>query len=120
MCSALSSTSSNVPPREVLWYQGPRPIAFPRLFLETEHRGERLRHEAAIGQRSKLDQPHAIRKGVQSCPRGHLHRQAGLAAAAGARERQHACGADHPFELGDLLLPADEARQRVGQVVLGW
>ena len=103
-----------MPGREVL-DNGLRQV-LSRLLLEPEDVGHRLRYEPRFRQRGELHQPDAVRIGFQQVPR-HLHRQAGLAAAAGANEGEQPRRAEQLLDLRDLLLAADEAGQLLRQVV---
>ena len=55
----------------------------PRFLLDAEYRRHRLRHETRIGERSELDEPHAIGEVVHDFG-SNLQREARLADAAGA------------------------------------
>ena len=57
------------------------------LFPKSQRRGDLLHHQGRIGQRRQLDLPHPIRIRFHQVRR-KLQRQAGLAAAARADERQ--------------------------------
>ena len=73
-------------------------------------RRHRLRHQAGIGQRRQIDDPDAVGKAIEHV-RGQLERQARLAAAAGAGERQQPGGRDEPQELRDFPIAPDEVRE---------
>ena len=93
---------------------GPR-----RLLLDFERLCHGLRHETRIRERGELDQPHAVTKRVEQLA-SHLDREAGLARAASAGQRQQPIRRHKLLELHDLLLATNEARQLTGQVVPGF
>ena len=67
-------------------------------------------------ERREFHEPGAVRE-LLECVGGNLQAKARLAAAAGAGEREHAVPCQQRLDLRDLLLPPDEARQLLGQVV---
>jgi hypothetical protein len=86
------------------------------LFADVERGGRRLRHESRLRERRELDEPDPIRERLHQVPR-YLQCQPGLPAAARSRERHQAMILQQGMDLGDLLLPSDEAGERQGQVV---
>ena len=113
-CSALSSTSSNC--RDPSHSASVSTRSLPGLLADAERVRHGLADERRIAQRRQLHEPDAIRILVKQRVR-HLQRQPGLAAAAGADQRQQARGGQPLLDLRDLSLAADEARQGLGQVV---
>jgi hypothetical protein len=75
-----------------------------------------LGHPRGIGHRAQIDPPDAVRPPVRQA-RSRLHRQAGLAAAARARERDKLMTPEQPLHDGQLATPADEARDLQREVV---
>ncbi len=87
-----------------------------RFLLDAEHGRHRLRHEPRVGDRRQLDEPHAVREFVHEIG-GDLQRQARLADAAGAHQRQQWRAGQQRRDFGLLTLAADERRQLLRQVV---
>ena len=88
----------------------------PRVFLHAERGGHRLRHQPGIADRREFDQPHAVRIIVEHLCR-HLQRQARLAEASAAQQRQEPRLAEQPGDFGEFALARDERRQLLRQVV---
>ena len=81
--------------------------------METHRGRDGLRHEPRVRHRGQLDEPDAVRIALtELCAR--RQGEPGLADASGAEERQHAMGAEEAIDVAELLLPADEARDREG------
>jgi len=80
-----------------------------------ERGGRGRRHPAGPGHGGQLDQPGAVRV-VFAQGGGRLHRQAGLARAARAGQRDEPAGADRRTQLSQLGVAADEAAQPGAQV----
>ena len=72
----------------------------------------------ASGDGSEVDEPDAVGERRQQVLR-QLQREARLAAAADAGQREHARVAEQSCALGELALAADEVRPLAGQVVPG-
>ena len=68
-----------------------------------------------VAERRQLGEPHAVRVAVEEAA-GGLEHQPGLAGPARADERDEPVALDQRHDLGELLLPADEARQLDRQV----
>jgi hypothetical protein len=87
-----------------------------RYFPHPHRRRYRTRHECWVGHRRQIDPPQAVRKGVEhlGC---YLQSQAGLAAAAGAGQREQARFAQQALDQVELGLAADERRELAGQIV---
>ena len=77
------------------------------VFLDAKCRGNRLRHELRIRQRSEFDEPHAIRKAIEHDV-GELKRQAGLADPAGSEQGQQARCLQQLVDVFEYALPTDE------------
>ena len=67
----------------------------------------------ASGTVAQLDEPDAVRMPLTEL-RARRQGEPGLADASGAEERHHAVGAEEAVDVAELLLPADEARDREG------
>ena len=87
-----------------------------RLLANLEHRCRTLRHEHGVRERCQLHEPDPIRVRFEQVP-SDLEREARLAAAARAGERDQASRAEEAAHLLHLIAPADEAGQERRQVV---
>ena len=112
-CSQLSSTSSAWRfakcARRVVMQR------LPRLLAHADRGGDREHDALGIGHGREVDEPHAVgRLGEQDL--GDLEREARLAAAADAGEREQARRRHRVDARVDLVLPADEARGLRGRL----
>ncbi len=82
----------------------------------TQCRGDRLGYPILIAERCKIDEPDAVRI-LRQNPLGELQRQTCLPPAANAGQGQQPRVGKQPNAVGELLLPADEAGPRSGDVV---
>ncbi|MEO3792506.1 hypothetical protein ABGB14_20015 [Nonomuraea sp. B10E15] len=87
-----------------------------RLVAHAEHLGQLVDDERRPADAGQLDQPHAPREPGHR-PRGDAQRQAGLADAADATERDHAFLVDQRAQLGHVSRAPDEAVGLRGKVV---
>ena len=88
----------------------------PRLFSDAQHRRDGRRDAGGIADRRKLDQPYAVARPVRHLG-GEPAREPRLAAASGTDQCDQPGRGEECAELGQLSVPADEARQLLGQVV---
>src|SRR5450631_635552 len=88
----------------------------PRLFLDPERRGYRLRYEARIHQGRKFDEPHSVRIVIQDfgC---NLQRQSRFAKTTDAKQRQQPCIGEQLLDLGEFVLAADESGHLLWQII---
>ena len=113
-CSQLSSTTSARRPARCS--TAASSAAAPGHRSRVERSGQRRSDQLALGQRRELDPPHAVREAVERVG-GHLQRQARLAAAARAGQREQARRGKRLAHVVEFTLATDEARQLIGQVV---
>jgi hypothetical protein len=78
-----------------------------RLVRQAEHRRHGARQQLGVAQRGQLDQPAAVREGFPG-QAGGTQRQAGLAHAARAAQRDQPVPFDRVRDRGKLPPPADE------------
>jgi hypothetical protein len=83
---------------------------------QTERPGDPRGDERGVADRLERDEPESVLEAVGR-RRGQLERQAGLAGAARAGERQQPRRREQPTRFGKLSLAPDEARQLGRQVV---
>ena len=116
-CSQLSSTSSAT--RSDRWRTSAADCVSPGSARTPSCVGDRRRHSIRIrtGRHlGELGEPHPI--GERRRKTGdELQGQPGLAAAAGAGQRDELATGHHPRQQRELLLAAEEARRLDGQVV---
>ena len=84
--------------------------------LQVQGVDDRGRHQIGVDDRRERDEGDAAREAIRHLRRD-LQRQARLAGAARAGQRQHARLLEQPHALGDLALAPDEAGHLHGQVV---
>ena len=112
-CSQLSSTiSSALEPQLV--DQRLAPVR-PGARFQAERLGHHVRHQQRLADGDEIDEPHAVRV-LRADPLGDLHRQPGLAAAAGSGEGEQPRAPEQPLRFGEFPFPADEAGHRGRQV----
>ncbi len=112
-CSALSSSSSrSLSARNAVTVAMRRDARDLRCAEGARDLGRDLRR---VAERRQLREPDAVRVAVEEAA-GGLQHQAGLAGPAGADEGDEPVAPDERRDLGQLLLPADEARQLDRQV----
>ena len=75
-----------------------------------------MRNQRCIGEGIKLNQSDTVRMLSQQLD-GHLQGQSRLTDSAGAVQREQAGRSEEPFDLLDLALPSNEARQGRGEIV---
>ena len=109
-CSRLSTTSkTDRSPRNVdQRFAG----ILRRLLAHPHHAGDRRHDQGGIGQRRQIDEPDPIGEALCYLLRGG-NRQARLADAAGADQRQqaHVVLGEEAAEEGQLILPPDQPRR---------
>ena len=88
-----------------------------RRVVEVERRGDESPDDDRIRHRGQVDEPHAATPGADLTP-CDLDREACLARAAEAAERDQPVCPQEVADLRELPRPADEARERDGQVVV--
>ena len=87
--------------------------AHSRLLNDSEYSGDGLGHRGGIADRGQLDHEDAVGEPMGR-PGGHFQRQAGLAHAADAGQRDEAMSLQRRLQLGDFRVASDEARRRTG------
>ena len=87
-----------------------------RLAVHAEHAGDGDGDEIGIVQRGEIREPHPVPGPVQQPGRG-LQAEPGLARAARAGQRDQPGAAEQAAHLGELGVPADEARHLRREVV---
>ncbi len=104
-CSQLSSTSRSERSLDVLQQ---RVLDRAAGFLaHAEHRGHRLRHEPRVADRGEFDEPDAVRVVRHDLGRD-LQRQARLAHAADAEQREQSRAGELFLDRRELVLAPDE------------
>ena len=106
--------------QQVPWLQvlGQRVRHIPRVnVVQTHRRGDRARDQRWVGEPGQFDQPASVDIAGDVIA-DKLLRQACLANAARTDKGEQRRCRQHVRELGELLLTADQARQRAWQVVL--
>ena len=83
--------------------------------IEPDRRGNGDGHEAGIGERRKLGQPHTVGKLRQQLARGR-ESEPRLADAAGAGQGDEPVGRGKVQDLLELVVPADQLGNRLRQV----
>ena len=83
--------------------------------LHAQDMRQRVRHQRRIGQRCEVDEPDAVAIGIENFRRG-LQREARLADAAGAGQRQQACSRQELLDLGQLPFAADERIEHLRKI----
>jgi hypothetical protein len=86
--------------------------------LDPDCRCDGLRHEAGIGDRRQIGEPHTVRVPFEE-PSCHLKGQSGLAAPARAGQGEQAGRVQQAWDIRDLLLAPDETGELGGEVVEG-
>jgi len=86
------------------------------LFPESHCRGHERRDEPIVRGQCEIRPPHAIRE-LEERLRGYLQRKPRLPTSPCTHERHEPCMFEGTSDLPELPLSADEARDRLGQVV---
>jgi hypothetical protein len=87
-----------------------------RLFTNAQCGGHGPLHESRVGQRREFHQPRTVFEPSRQIARRHQG-QSGFAAPSRAGERKQAAVLQQSLDLGQLLLPPDEAGELQRQVV---